>query len=57
MSISFITGLSGLIFTEAVKFYNNKFDKAIGIDNDSRSYFFCSNTSPESTYPILTLKQ
>ena len=49
MNISLITGSSGLIGSEAVKFFSNKFDKVIGIDNDMRSYFFGSNASTEIT--------
>ena len=49
MNIVLITGSSGLIGSEAVKFFSEKFDKVIGIDNDMRSYFFGSNASTDST--------
>ena len=40
MSIAIITGSGGLIGAESVKFFSKKFDKIIGIDNNSRQYFF-----------------
>ena len=40
MSIAIITGSGGLIGTESVKFFSKKFDRIVGIDNDSRQYFF-----------------
>ena len=55
MNIILITGSSGLIGSEAVKFFSEKFDKVVGIDNDMRSYFFGSNASTEGTN--LELKQ
>ena len=33
MTIAIITGSGGLIGAESVKFFSNKFDKIIGIDN------------------------
>ena len=38
--IAIITGSGGLVGVESVKFFSDKFDKIIGIDNDSRGYFF-----------------
>ena len=38
--IAIITGSGGLVGVESVKFYAQFFDKIIGIDNDSRGYFF-----------------
>jgi len=38
--IAFITGSGGLIGVESVKFFSNYFDLIVGIDNDSRGYFF-----------------
>ena len=35
-----ITGASGLIGSEAVKFFSRHFDNVIGIDNNMRAYFF-----------------
>jgi CDP-paratose 2-epimerase len=49
MNIILITGSSGLIGSEAVRFFSEKFDKVIGIDNDMRAYFFGSNASTEGT--------
>ncbi|MEQ8304010.1 MAG: NAD-dependent epimerase/dehydratase family protein [Cyclobacteriaceae bacterium] len=40
MKIALITGSSGLIGSEAVAFFSEKFDKIIGIDNNLREYFF-----------------
>ena len=45
MNVAIITGSSGLIGSESVRFFNDKFDKIIGIDNDMRSYFFGSEAS------------
>ena len=40
MSIAIVTGSGGLIGAESVKFFSKKFDRIVGIDNDSRQYFF-----------------
>lgn len=45
MKIALITGSSGLIGSESVKFFINKGYNVIGIDNDMRSYFFGINSS------------
>lgn len=45
MDIVLITGSSGLIGSESVDFFSEKFDKVIGMDNDMRSYFFGKNAS------------
>jgi CDP-paratose 2-epimerase len=42
-----ITGSSGLIGSEAVRFLSDKFENIIGIDNDMRAYFFGENASTE----------
>jgi len=47
MSIAIITGSSGLIGSESVAFFADKFDKVIGIDNDMRQYFFGENASTD----------
>ena len=47
MSIAIITGSSGLIGSESVAFFSDKFDKVIGIDNDMRQYFFGNNASTD----------
>jgi CDP-paratose 2-epimerase len=49
MNIALITGSSGLIGSEAVIFFKDKFDLVIGIDNDGRAYFFGANASTKST--------
>jgi CDP-paratose 2-epimerase len=40
MSVAIITGSAGLIGSEAVKFFSDKFDRVVGIDNNLRQYFF-----------------
>ncbi len=43
--IILITGSGGLVGVETVKYFSNIFDIVIGIDNDSRGYFFGLNGS------------
>lgn len=45
MSVAIITGSGGLIGSQAVQHFSTKFDIVVGIDNDSRSYFFGSEAS------------
>jgi CDP-paratose 2-epimerase len=45
MNIALITGSAGLIGSEAVSFFSDKFDLIIGIDNDMRQYFFGAEAS------------
>ena len=45
MSIVLITGSSGLVGSESVKFFSNKGFEIIGIDNDLRKFFFGSEAS------------
>jgi CDP-paratose 2-epimerase len=45
--ICIITGSSGLIGSESVSFFADKFDKVIGIDNNMRAYFFGNDASTE----------
>ncbi len=40
MQTVIVTGSSGLIGSEACKFFHSKNYRVIGIDNDMRSYFF-----------------
>jgi CDP-paratose 2-epimerase len=40
MNIAVITGSAGLIGSEAVDFFSDKFDLVVGIDNNLREYFF-----------------
>jgi len=47
MNICIITGSSGLIGSESVAFFSEKFDKIIGIDNNMRQVFFGANASTE----------
>ena len=45
MNIALVTGSAGLIGSEAVSFFADKFDLIIGIDNDMRQYFFGAEAS------------
>ncbi len=45
MNIALITGSAGLIGSESVEFFSNKFDKIIGVDNNLREYFFGADAS------------
>ncbi|TAE13964.1 MAG: NAD-dependent epimerase/dehydratase family protein [Bacteroidetes bacterium] len=47
MNIALITGSAGLIGSQAVEFFSQKFDLIIGIDNNYRAYFFGENASVE----------
>lgn len=47
MNIAIITGSAGLIGNESVRFFSDKMDLIIGIDNDLRSYFFGKEASNE----------
>jgi CDP-paratose 2-epimerase len=47
MSAVIITGSAGLIGSEAVKFFSDKFDVIIGPDNNLRQYFFGSEGSSD----------
>ncbi len=47
MNICIITGSSGLIGSESVSFFAEKFDKVIGIDNNMRAKFFGEDASTE----------
>jgi len=45
MSSVLITGSHGLIGSECVSFFTDKFDEVIGVDNDMRRYFFGDSAS------------
>src|SRR5205809_710230 len=47
MNIVLITGSAGLIGSESVEFFADKFDLIIGIDNNMRQYFFGADASTE----------
>jgi CDP-paratose 2-epimerase len=47
MNSAIITGSAGLIGSEAVKFFSDKFDVIAGIDNNMRKYFFGEDGSNE----------
>jgi len=45
MNIALITGSAGLVGSETVDFFSNKFDLVVGIDNDMRAEFFGQEAS------------
>jgi CDP-paratose 2-epimerase len=45
MNIALVTGSAGLIGSEAVEFFSEKFDLVVGIDNNMREEFFGSDAS------------
>lgn len=45
MNIAIVTGSAGLIGSESVKFFAEKMDLVVGIDNDQRAYFFGKDSS------------
>ncbi len=47
MNIVVVTGSAELIGSEAVKFFADKFDLIVGIDNDLRQYFFGKEASTD----------
>src|SRR6187431_1049382 len=47
MNVAIVTGAAGLIGSEAVNFFSDKFDLVIGIDNNLRQYFFGADGSSE----------
>jgi CDP-paratose 2-epimerase len=55
-NICLVTGSSGLIGSESVEFFSEKFSKVIGIDNNMRAYFFGQNASTEWNTKKLTEK-
>lgn len=47
MNIALVTGSAGLIGSDAVEFFSDKFDLVVGIDNNMRQYFFGQDGSVE----------
>ncbi len=47
MSVAIVTGSAGLIGSEAVAFFADKFDLVVGIDNNMRQYFFGADGSTD----------
>ena len=47
MTIALVTGAAGLIGSESVAFFVDKFDLVIGIDNNLRQYFFGTDGSTD----------
>lgn len=45
MKIAIVTGAAGLIGSEAVRFFSEKMDLVVGVDNDMRAYFFGKEAS------------
>lgn len=56
MKIALITGSGGLIGSEAVSFFADKFDLVVGIDNNLRQYFFGKEASTSWNRSRLTEK-
>ena len=56
MNIALITGSHGLIGSESVSFFAEKFDLIIGIDNNQRAYFFGNEASTLWNKTILEQK-
>ena len=52
--VCIITGSSGLIGSESVSYFSEKFDKVIGIDNNMRARFFGQDASTEWNTKRLT---
>ena len=47
MKVALVTGSAGLIGSESVAFFSEKFDLVVGIDNNMRQYFFGPDGSTE----------
>ena len=47
MDIAIVTGSGGLIGAQAVRYFAERFDRVIGVDNDMRAYFFGDEASTE----------
>lgn len=47
MKVAIITGSAGLIGSESARFFSDKMDLVVGIDNDQRAYFFGSEASTD----------
>lgn len=45
MNIVLVTGSAGLIGSESVEFFADKFDLVVGVDNNMRAYFFGADAS------------
>lgn len=56
MTIALITGSGGLIGSESVAFFADKFDLIVGIDNNLRQYFFGKEASTDWNRNRLTEK-
>ncbi len=56
MNVAIITGSGGLIGSESVDFFSEKFDIVVGIDNDMRQYFFGKEASTNWNVVRLTEK-
>ncbi|MDQ1086930.1 MULTISPECIES: NAD-dependent epimerase/dehydratase family protein [unclassified Siphonobacter] len=47
MNIALVTGSAGLIGSESVSFFADKFDMVVGVDNNMRQYFFGTDGNTE----------
>jgi CDP-paratose 2-epimerase len=54
MKIAIVTGSAGLIGSESVRFFAQKMDKVVGIDNDMRAYFFGKESSTQWNQQVLS---
>lgn len=54
MSVAIVTGSSGLVGSETVRFLHQQGMKVVGIDNDLRSYFFGAEGSTQWNTKALT---
>lgn len=52
-TVAVITGSGGLVGVESVKFFSQYFDLILGIDNDSRGYFFGAGGSVSKNIEML----
>lgn len=48
-----VTGSAGLIGSEAVRFFCDRGFEVVGVDNDSRSYFFGNSASTDWNRKLL----
>lgn len=53
-NVAVITGSGGLVGIESVKFFSKHFDLVVGVDNDSRGYFFGKGGSVSRNIKTLT---
>ncbi len=57
MAICIVTGSLGLVGSESVNFFSDKFDAVAGLDNDLRKKFFGAGASVKPSLKILSRKK